>query len=71
MTTPNDNLFAALRAGFPADLGATAIETCDTPVPLFYTWGDLDRASARFANLLGSLELPAGSRVAVHADKSV
>ena len=45
----NQNLFAALRAGFPANLDATAIETCDTPERLFYTWRDIDRASARIA----------------------
>jgi malonyl-CoA/methylmalonyl-CoA synthetase len=67
----NQNLFSALRAGFPADLERTAIETCDTPAPLFYTWHDLERASARIANLLGSLELPAGARIAVQVDKSV
>ena len=67
----NQNLFAALRAAFPADLDATAIETCDTPTPLFYTWRDIDRASARIANLLESLELPAGARVAVQVEKSV
>src|SRR5262245_65041755 len=66
-----ENLFAALRAGFPTDLDTTAIETCDTAAPLFYTWRDLDRASARIANMLDSLEIPEGSRVAVHADKSV
>jgi malonyl-CoA/methylmalonyl-CoA synthetase len=69
--TANANLYAVLRAGFPADIDTTAIETCDTPVALFYTWRDLDRASARIANLLASLDLPEGSRVAVHADKSV
>jgi malonyl-CoA/methylmalonyl-CoA synthetase len=67
----NHNLYATLRAGFPAELDTTAIETCDTSVPLFYTWRDLDRASARIANLLASLELPEGSRIAVHAGKSV
>jgi malonyl-CoA/methylmalonyl-CoA synthetase len=67
----NPNLFAALRAAFPPDLDATAIETCDTPVPLYYTWRDIDRASARLANLLDSLELPAGARVAVQTDKCV
>jgi len=67
----NQNLFAALRAAFPADLDATAIETCGTPAPLFYTWRDIDRGSARIANLLESLELPAGARVAAQADKSV
>jgi malonyl-CoA/methylmalonyl-CoA synthetase len=64
----NGNLFAALRAAFPADLDATAVET-DTG--LFYTWRDLDRASARMANLLSSLELHQGSRIAVQVEKSV
>ncbi len=71
---PNDNLYTVLRAGFPADLDATAVETCDTPEPgsaLHYTWRDLERASARIANLLHGLDLPAASRIAVHADKSV
>jgi malonyl-CoA/methylmalonyl-CoA synthetase len=67
----NPNLFAALRAAFAAGLDATAIETCDTPVPLYYTWRDIDRASARLANLLDSLELPAGARIAVQTDKCV
>ncbi len=68
---PDQNLYAALRAGFPADLDATAIETCDTSEPLHYTWRDLERASARIANLLDGLDIPAASRIAVHADKSV
>jgi malonyl-CoA/methylmalonyl-CoA synthetase len=67
----NRNLYAALRAGFAADLDSVAIETCDTPAPLYYTWRDLDRASARIANLLASLELPPHARVAVQTDKSV
>jgi malonyl-CoA/methylmalonyl-CoA synthetase len=67
----DQSLYAALRAAFPSDLDATAIETCDTAAPLYYTWRDLDRASARMANLLESLELPAGARVAVQTDKSV
>ena len=70
------NLYAALRAGFPADLSAVAVETADASVgqdvaPLHYTWGDLEHASARIANLLGFLELPAQSRIAVQVDKSV
>ncbi len=67
----NHNLFAALRAAFPADLDTTAIEPCDGTTPAHYTWHDLDRATARIANLLGALELPAGARIAVHVDKSV
>ncbi len=69
---PNESLFAALRAAFPDDLDATAIETAAPDgTPLYYTWGDIDRASARMANLLGSLGLPDGSRVAVQVEKSV
>jgi malonyl-CoA/methylmalonyl-CoA synthetase len=68
----SDNLFAALRRAFPADLDSTAIETADGPqAPRRYTWRDLDRASAMLANLLDSLGLPAASRIAVQTDKSV
>ncbi|MFZ9430045.1 MAG: malonyl-CoA synthase, partial [Burkholderiaceae bacterium] len=72
----DSNLYAALRAGFPADRDAIAIETADAPAgreftPLHYTWRDLDRASARIANLLEFLELPPQSRIAVQVDKSV
>ena len=66
----DSSLFVALRAGFPADLDATAIETATEP-PLFYTWRDLERASAMLANLLDSLDLPPGARIAVQAEKSV
>jgi malonyl-CoA/methylmalonyl-CoA synthetase len=68
----NQNLFVALRDAFPADLDATAIETADGPgAPLFYTWRDIERATAMLANLLASLDLPAGARVAVQTEKSV
>jgi len=66
----NKNLFVALREAFPADLDATAIETADGPL-LRYSWRDLERATAMLANLLDSLELPAGARVAVQTEKSV
>ena len=65
------NLYSALRAAFPEDLDATAVETADTPAPLHYTWRDLERGSAMLANLLASLDLPPASRVAVQVDKSV
>jgi malonyl-CoA/methylmalonyl-CoA synthetase len=66
------NLYTALRAGFPeGDLDATAIQTADSPQPLHYTWRDLERGSAMIANLLASLDLPAGARVAVQTEKSV
>jgi malonyl-CoA/methylmalonyl-CoA synthetase len=65
---PQHNLFSALRAGFPRDLDQTAVQT---ETGLHYSWRDLDRATAMLANLLQSLGLPAGSRIAAHVDKSV
>ena len=70
---PNANLFAALRAAFPADLDAVAVETDGG---LRYSWRDLDCATAMVANLLQSLDLPRDPggmppRVAVQVDKSV
>ncbi|MBP6899088.1 MAG: malonyl-CoA synthase [Burkholderiaceae bacterium] len=68
----NHNLFSALRAAFPADLDATAIEQLDGPLAGGrYRWRDLDRASAMIANLLQGLDLPPASRVAVQVEKSV
>ena len=68
MKQPDHNLFAALRAAFPADLDAVAVETDNG---LFYTWRDLEQGTAKLANLLASLNLPAGARVAVQVEKSV
>jgi malonyl-CoA/methylmalonyl-CoA synthetase len=64
----NHNLFAALRAAFPDPLDQVAIETDNG---LKYSWRDLDRATAMMANLLASLELEPGARIAVQVDKSV
>ncbi len=64
----NANLFSALRAAFPDDLTAVAVQTDEG---LEYSWRDLDRATAMVANLLQSLNLPEGSRVAVQVEKSV
>ncbi len=64
----NHNLFAALRAAFPADMNATAVETDNG---LNYSWLDIERATAMLANLLVSLKLPAGARIAVQVEKSV
>ena len=66
--TDNANLFVALRAAFPADLTAIAVETDSG---LHYSWQDLERGTAMLANFLTSLDLPAGSRIAVQVDKSV
>ena len=54
----SQNLFSALRAAFPTDLDAAAVETDEG---LRYSWRDLDRATAMMANLLDSLDLPEGS----------
>jgi malonyl-CoA/methylmalonyl-CoA synthetase len=68
----NGNLYAHLRANFPADLDAVAVETIASNAPsLRYSWRDLDRASAMVANLLASLGLPQGARIAVQVEKSV
>ena len=78
--SPNGNLFAALRQAFPQDLDSVAIETANETANesanesgggLFYTWRDLERATAMMANLLQSLGLPAGARIAVQVEKSV
>ncbi|XHS80510.1 malonyl-CoA synthase [Burkholderiaceae bacterium UC74_6] len=66
----NANLFAALRSAFPSRLEAIAIECADAGGGA-YSWRDLERSTAMLANLLVSLELPAGSRIAVQTEKSV
>ncbi len=63
----NANLYALFESAFPKDLQNCCIETHDG---LYYSWDDLDRATARLANLLRSLDLPEGSRVAVQVEKS-
>jgi malonyl-CoA/methylmalonyl-CoA synthetase len=64
----NRNLFAALRAAFPQDLDAVAVETDSG---LAYSWRDLDRGTAMIANLLQSLGIAPGARIAVQVEKSV
>ena len=63
-----DNLFSALRASFPSDMKRVAVQTDEG---LEYSWLDLERSTAMVANLLQSLDLPEGSRVAVQVEKSV
>ncbi len=62
----NANLYAVLQGGFPKDRSKVALETPD----LQYTWDDIERATACLANLLQSLKLPDGARVAVQVEKS-
>jgi malonyl-CoA/methylmalonyl-CoA synthetase len=64
----NFNLFSAIRAAFPEDLSAVAVEADNGKN---YSWSDLDQKSAQMANLLASLNLPKGARVAVQVEKSV
>ncbi|MDP1657161.1 MAG: malonyl-CoA synthase [Hylemonella sp.] len=68
MSQAHANLFSALRAAFPHNLDAIAIETDNG---LNYSWRDLERATAMMANLLKSLDLPEGARIAVQVEKSV
>ena len=63
----NANLYALFRSRFPHDLDDCWIETADAH---YYSWRDLERGSAKIANLLASLELPAGSRIAAQVEKS-
>ena len=70
----NKNLYAAIRAAFPADLDSVAIESADSSTGATlkqHSWRELDEHTARIANLLVSLNLPEGSRVAVQTEKSV
>ncbi len=69
--TTNANLYALFRARFPQDLDDCWLETADGPQGhQYYSWRDLDRGSAKIANLLASLKLPAGSRIAAQVEKS-
>ncbi|MEB2347340.1 MAG: malonyl-CoA synthase [Comamonadaceae bacterium] len=72
MHVPSQNLYSALRAAFPKNLDQTAVfAAAPDGAPLNYSWRDLERASACIANLLVSLKLPEGSRIAVQVEKSV
>ena len=61
------NLYSLLAKGFPKEKQACALETHDG---LYYSWGDVECATAKMANLLKSLKLPAGSRIAAQVEKS-
>lgn len=61
------NLYSLLEKGFPKNKSACAIQTHDG---LYYSWSDLERATAKMANFLKSLKLPAGSRIAAQVEKS-
>ncbi len=63
----NANLYTLFQSRFPQDLDACWLETDEAQ---YYSWGDLERGSAKIANLFASLNLPQGSRVAVQVEKS-
>jgi len=63
----NANLYALFSEHFPSDLSQCCIETHDQR---YYTWLDVERASAKLANLLCSLDLSPGARIAVQVEKS-
>lgn len=67
------NLYTHLLGQFPADRNACALEVPARGTGekgFYYTWGDLERGSARIANFFASLNLPVGSRVVVQVEKS-
>ena len=68
MSPSNANAFSVFRAGFPADLDTTAI---DTDTGLRYSWRDLDRASAMVANLFVDRGVSAGARIIIQRGPSV
>ena len=63
----NANLYALFRSRFPQDLDDCWLETDDGQ---YYSWRDLERGTAKIANLLASLALPPGSRIAAQVEKS-
>lgn len=61
------NLYTLLRNGFPEDLSSTALHV---PGGEDYTWRCLEEGSARVANLLTSLGIEKGARIAAPVEKS-
>jgi malonyl-CoA/methylmalonyl-CoA synthetase len=63
----NANLYTLFRSRFPHDLDDCWLETDDAK---YYSWRDLERGTAKIANLFASLQLPPGSRIAAQVEKS-
>jgi malonyl-CoA/methylmalonyl-CoA synthetase len=61
------NLYALFRTRFPQDLDDCWLETEDGQ---YFSWRDLERGTAKMANLFASLQLPPGSRIAAQVEKS-
>lgn len=63
----NANLYAQLTARFPKQKQTAAIVLEDGS---FYSWSDIEHASARIAHFLTSLNLKKQTRIAVQVEKS-
>jgi malonyl-CoA/methylmalonyl-CoA synthetase len=65
--TVDENIYSLIARRFPSDRRKPVIET---PACGDYSYGDLDRESARHARFLAGLGLRPGDRVAVQIEKS-
>ena len=63
----NQNLYSLLAAHFPRDPAAPCMILPDRRV---WTYGDVERASGRMANLIAALGLRPGDRVAAQVEKT-
>nr|VFK26120.1 MAG: malonyl-CoA/methylmalonyl-CoA synthetase [Candidatus Kentron sp. MB]VFK31302.1 MAG: malonyl-CoA/methylmalonyl-CoA synthetase [Candidatus Kentron sp. MB]VFK75426.1 MAG: malonyl-CoA/methylmalonyl-CoA synthetase [Candidatus Kentron sp. MB] len=63
----NANLYTLFASRFPADVSRTFIET---PTGRRWSYGDLERETARFAQAFGRLGLRKGERIVVSVEKS-
>ena len=63
----NQNLYSILAAGFPANPAAPCMILADGRA---WTYGDIERASGRVANLITALGLQPGDRVAAQVEKT-
>ncbi len=63
----SDNLYSLFESRFPADRNAPFIET---PEGRIWSYADLERISAQYANALAGLGVVKGDRVAVQVEKS-
>jgi malonyl-CoA/methylmalonyl-CoA synthetase len=63
----NQNLYTVLASGFPGSATASCMILADSRA---WTYGDIERASGRMANLIVSLGLKPGDRVAAQVEKT-
>ncbi len=63
----NANLYALFESRFPSDRGQTAIETASGKV---YSYGELEKITARYAGSIRALGVEPGDRIAVQVEKS-